>query len=103
MTLARLDDMQKTYNQTKAFIAKELADLETILNPEQFQEIKDSLTTRFKQMAHVYMEKKEGQYKKPKPAPNKGFKGNRRQVQPKGQKFDPKMNKLMNTFRALLK
>ena len=103
ITLALIDDMQKAYNQTKATIAKELVDLETILNPAQFKEIKDSLTTRFKQMAPVYLEKKEGQYKKTKLGPSKGFKGNRKLPQPKGQKFDPKMNKLMNTQKALLK
>ena len=53
MTLALIEDMQKAYNQTKASIAKKLADLETILNPAQFKEINDSLTTRFKQMVHV--------------------------------------------------
>ena len=48
LTLAFIDDLQKTYNRTKAAITKELATLETLLKPEQFKEIKDSLTTKFR-------------------------------------------------------
>ena len=41
MTLALLDDLQKTYNNTRSQITKDMADLEKLLNPEQLQEIKD--------------------------------------------------------------
>ena len=94
ISLALLDDLQRTCNQTKASIAKAMAYLETILKPEQLQEIKGSLTTKFHQLASVYTEKKQGQYKKPRPTGSKGFKGARRQAPQRGQKFDPKIIKL---------
>ena len=61
MTLALIDDLQRNYNQTKAAIAKEMSDLETLLNPEQLQEIKDSLVNLYR-WPPLYMEKKQNQY-----------------------------------------
>ena len=46
MKLALIGDLPKSYNKTKAQIAK--TDLERLLNPEQLQEIKDSLSSKFK-------------------------------------------------------
>ena len=63
LTLALIDDIQRTYNRTKATIPKDLTELETLLTPDQFQEIKDSLSSKFKQMAPVLMEKKHNQFK----------------------------------------
>ena len=67
LTLFLIEDLQRTYNKTKAAIAKDLTELENQLSPNQTQEIKDSLSTKFKQMTPVFMEKKQNQFKGPKP------------------------------------
>ena len=103
MTLALIDDLQRTYNQTKSAIAKYMAELETLLIPDQLQEIKDSLSTKFKQMAPLYMEKKQNQFRGPRTQGKKANQTNRRQGPPRGPKLDPKMNRLVNTLRSLLK
>ena len=99
MTL--LDDLQRTYNQTKVSIVKEMADLETILNPEQLQEIKESLITKFKQLAPVYMEKKQGQYKKP----NREQRFQRRQKTgiPNRSEVPPQDEQINEHFKIIIK
>ena len=103
MTLALIDDLQRTYNQTKSAIAKDMAELETLLTPDQLQEIKESLSTKFKQMAPLYMEKKQNQFRGPKTQGKKPIQTYRRQGPSRGPKLDPKMNRLVNTLRSLLK
>ena len=70
MRLVLRDDLQKTYN-TKAQIAKDMMDLERLLNPEQLQEIKESLNEKFKQMAPSFMERKQYQYREGKSQPKR--------------------------------
>ena len=96
MTLALINDLQKSYNSTKAQIAKVMTDLERFLNPEQLQEIKDSLSSKFKQMSPIFMEKKQFQCKD-------GRKNlvPRRLGSARGQQNDPRMNKLINTLRSM--
>ena len=57
LTVGLIDDLQNTYNRTKAAMAKDLSELETLLSQEQFQEIKDSLSTKSKQIAQLLMER----------------------------------------------
>ena len=51
-----LIDVQ-AYSRTKASIAKDLTELDTLLTKEQFQEIKDSLLDKFQQMAPFQIDK----------------------------------------------
>ena len=103
LTLALIDDLQKTYNHTKAAITKELATLETLLKPEQFKEIKDSLTTKFRQMAPLLMERKQNQYRGPKAQTQRRANPNHKNRSQGRQRGDPKMDRLLNTLKALLK
>ena len=103
MTLALIEDLQKAYNNTKARIAKDMAGLEKLLNPDQFQEIKHSLSNRFKQMAPLFMERKSTQYREGRDQPRRKNLVPRRSGQPKGKPTDPKMNKLINTLKSMLK
>ena len=104
MTLALIEDIQRTYNRTKASIAKDLSELETLLSRDQFQEIKDSLSTKFKQMAPIFMEKKQNQFRgtgapskcRPTQAVRRTGATNRR------PKKDPKIDNLLTTLKALL-
>ena len=103
LTLALIDDLQKTYNRTKAAIAKELSELETLLSPGQFKEIKDSLSTKFKQMAPLLMERKQNQFRGPKGQPKRKFNAAQKGRQQGKQRGDPKVDRLLNTLKALLK
>ena len=106
LTLALIEDLQSTYSRTKAAIAKELAELETLLNQQQFQEIKDSLTNKFKQMAPTLMERKQNQFRvqrETKPARRRTNQGPRNPRQNKKQRVDPKLDNLITTLRTLLK
>ena len=82
-----MGDLQNTYNRTKAAIANDVCELERLLSLNQFQDIKDSLSTMFKQMAPVLMEKKQNQFKGPsvqdkedksKPKKDRGSLGNQK-------------------------
>ena len=104
LTLSLIEDPQRTYNRTKASIAKDLSELETLVSPNRFQEIKDSLSTKFKQMAPVFMEKKQNQFKGPKPpAKRRQAQAIRRQTPAGRSRKDPKLDTVINTLRALLK
>ena len=103
MTLALINDLQKAYNNTKAQIAKDMADLEKLLNPDQLQVIKDSLSNRFKQMAPLFMEGKSTQYREGRDQPRRKNLVPKRCGQPKGKPIDPKKNRLINTLKSMLK
>ena len=104
LTLSLMEDLQRTYNRTKASIAKDLTELENLLSPNQFQEIKDSLSTKFKQMAPVFMEKKQNEFKGPKPpAKRRQAQAIRRQAPAGRSRKDPKLDTIINTLRALIK
>ena len=106
LTLALIDDLQKAYSRTKATIAKEMAELETFLTRDQFQEIKDSLTSKFKQMAPSLVEKRENQFRNQRgnKAPRKRqFQGPRNQRTGGSRRNDQKMDKILNTLKSLLK
>ena len=109
MTQALISDLQTGYNTVKSDIAKQWIELEIHLEADQLREIKDSLSTRFKQMAPAFLEKKERQYERPQPKKT-NFKRNNT---PEGQirnpanlkinRNDPKVNRLINTLRDILK
>ena len=104
LTLSLIEDLQRTYNRTKASIAKDLTELESMLSQAQFQEIKDSLSNKFKQMAPVFMEKKQNQFKDNKaPAKRRQAQAIRKQAPTGRPKKNPKMDTFINTLRALLK
>ena len=105
MTLALTEDIQRTYNRTKASISKDMSELETLLSRDQFQEIKDSLSTKFKQMAPILMEQKHNQFRgtnatsKRRPAQAVRRTG----ATKRKPKKDPKIDTLLTTLRALFK
>ena len=110
LTKAMIEDMYRKYNQLKSQIAKEYCELETILNPEQFHEIKRTLEDKSKGMAPVMLQKKEKQYRhqRPKAKPRKPTKprqrddrrprDDRRQDKPK----DEKLMALINTLKDII-
>ena len=104
LTLALIDDIQRTYNRTKATISKDLTELETLLTPDQFQEINDSLSSKFKQMAPVLMEKKQIQFKTTRASTKRRqTQAVRRQGAPvRRPKKDQKLDTIINTLKALL-
>ena len=104
LTLYLIEDLQRTYNRTKASIAKDLTELQSLLSQAQFQEIKDFLSNKFKQMASVFMEKKQNQFKGSKaPAKRRQAQAIRKQAPTGRPTKDPKMDTFMNTLRTLLK
>ena len=103
ITLALIDDIQRTYNRTKASIAKDMSDLEKLLNKDQFQEIKDSLSNKFKQMAPILMEKKQNQFRGTGTSSRRPAQAVRRSGAPNRRpKKDPKIDTLLTTLKALL-
>ena len=107
LTTSLIDDLQATYSRTKAAIAKDLSELESYLTKEQFQEIKNSLLDKFQQLAPIQMDKKEKQFSNknaPKRRPNQAPRRSQNQGSYQRRKRDdPKMDKLLNTLKALLK
>ena len=104
MKLSLNDDLQSNYNKTKSDIGKEMTTPETLLKPEQLPEIREFLSSKFKQMAPSYMDKKQNQYKEVQRIKAcRSNPGQKRQRRSRSQKNDPKINKLMNTLKALLK
>ena len=103
ITLALIDDLQKAYNKTKANIAKDMTELEILLTPEQLREIKESLTSRFKQMAPLFMERKSNQYREDRGQDRRIKLVSRRRGQPRINQTNPKLNKLINTLKLMLK
>ena len=106
LTTTLIDDLQAAYSRTKASIAKDLTELDTLLTKEQFKEIKDSLLDKFQQMAPMQMERTHKQFadkqvkKRFNQAPRRRL--NQGNAQRK-QRKDPKMDKLLNTLKSLLK
>ena len=79
-----------------------MTDLERLLKPKQLQEIKESLTNRFKQMDPSFMERKQFQYREERASPEGRTWSPRRRGPSRGQQNDPKMNKLIDTLKSML-
>ena len=73
------------------------------LSPGQLKEIKDSLSTKFKQMAPLLMERKQNQFRGPKGQTKRKFNPAQRGRKQGKQRDDPKVDRLLNTLKALLK
>ena len=58
MTQALISHLQTGYNAAKSYIAKQRIELEIHLETDQLSEIKDSLSTGFKQMVPAFLDKK---------------------------------------------
>ena len=106
LTTTLIDDLQAAYSRTKASIAKDLTELDTLLTKEQSQEIKDSLLDKFQQMAPIQIDKTQKQFADKQPKKRFNQAPRRRQNQApnqRRQRNDPKMDKLLSTLKALLK
>ena len=100
LTQLWIDELSRKYVVCKSDIRKALENLKSILNKEQFQEVKKSLDDRYKEAASKKMGKKLQQQKKPAPQPpKKGAKGQNRRPMNQNQQF----NKLLNGLSKLIK
>lgn len=104
MTRAMIDDLYRKYNHLKSQIAKEFSELETILHPEQFHEIKRSLEEKSKGMAPVMLQKKDRQYKhqRPKAKGKKPFQRPQKQERRSNKSKEDNMKALFSTLKEIL-
>ena len=104
LTKAMIDDMYRKYNQLKSQIAKEYCELEEILNPEQFHEIRRTLEDKSKGMAPVILQKKEKQYRfqRPKAKPKRQFKPRQREDRKQDKPKDQKLMALFNSLKDIM-
>ena len=102
LTLLWVDELNRKYSNTKVEIQGTLADMETHLDQEQFKEISDSLTKKFKSAAPTSLQKKfKTGFQKQAPQ-SKQDKRNNNQRRPQGRNQDRQLKMLLNGLNKLI-
>ena len=102
LTLLWVDELNRKYANIKVEIQSTLAEMETHLDQNQFKEIQDSLTEKFKSAAHVSLQKRlktSNQPRVPQP-PKEKRNRNPRRPQPRNQ--DRQLEQLLNGLSKLI-
>ena len=97
LTLLWVDSLNQKYSSVKTNLQSEMAELQKILNKEQFSEIKTSLDSKYRDAAKTKITKKLTP-RENRPPPSKRRKAQPRRSQPKGAA----PGRRQNEFRELL-
>ena len=101
LTLLWVDELNRKYSNTKAEIQSTLADMETHLDQDQFQEISDALTDKFKSAAPSSLQKLKTGPQKQAPR-SRQDKRNNNQRRPPNRNQDRQLKMLLNGLNKLI-
>ena len=102
LTLLWVDELNRKYSNTKVEIQSTLADMETYLDQDQFKEISDSLTDKFKSAAPSSLQKKLKTGPQKQVPRSRQDKKNNNQRRPPNRNQDRQLKMLLNGLNKLI-